>query len=251
MPIACAFIFLIGSFIKANKMTKALDLTSEKFDFLTVLKIHHINKTYNTTYKRNENKRFWLCKCVCGNEVIRSTSNLRDKNRIHSCGCQISYKVRERNKEKYAKLPYYQKLISRWCKVKERLYNPNSISFPNYGGRGIKMCDEWKNDSFAFYTWAIHNGFEPHLLLDRINNDRNYCPENCRWVDRKTQNRNTRKNVFITYEGETLCMAEWAEKLGVTLKHFWYKANKNNKDYTKTIELIKKEKIYKKVVDNK
>lgn len=226
-------------------MRKSLDLTSQKFDFLFVIKLHEIKTFYDKNRNRYINKKYWLCKCDCGKEVIRITSNLTDKNSIHSCGCQLSYKSRERNKQKYEKYPYYKKLNSRWSKIKERLYNPNNISYHNYGERGIKMCEEWKNDSFAFYKWAIKAGFRPELLLDRIDNNGDYCPENCRWVDRKTQNRNTRRNVFITYNNKTMCMSEWAEELGTTLKNFWYLSNKNNKNYQMVIEKLISDKIYK------
>lgn len=221
---------------------KQMDLTAQKFGFLTVLKLHHLKTVYEEKYKRHVTHRYWTCKCDCGKTVVRRTSSLIDKTKVHSCGCQISYKVRQRNQQKLEKYPHYRTLIVRWCKIKERLYNPKSISYPNYGGRGIKMCDEWKNDSFKFYEWSMANGYQKGLFIDRINNNGDYCPENCRWVDRKTQNRNTRKNVFITYDGETHCMSEWAELLGTNLKSFWYQAHKRNKNYAQTIEFFKKRK---------
>lgn len=221
-------------------MGKELNLTGKQFDFLTVLGLHHFEYREDKNRERKVKINYWSCRCACGKEVVISTKSLTEKNRIHSCGCQISYKAKERAKEKELNYPHYKELIARWCKIKERLYNPKSISYNNYGGRGIEMCDEWKNNSFAFYEWAIKNGYKKNLQIDRIDINGSYCPENCRWVDRKTQNRNTRRNVYITYNNETRCLFEWAENLGISGKTFWKYAKNHSKDYIKTIEYYKK-----------
>ena len=168
-------------------MAESLDLSGKRFDFLIVVGLHHIEKKYDINRNRYANKRFWLCRCECGNKIIRTTSCLTNKKHVHSCGCQLSYKARVKSSNKKQKYPKYKQIITRWSKIKERLYNPNS-----------------------------------------------------RWVDRKTQNRNTRRNVFINYNGEIHCMSEWAEICGTSLKTFWQFANNHNKDYGATIEHFKK-----------
>ena len=87
----------------------------------------------------------------------------------------------------------YSRLYKVWQGMKTRCYNPNFIYYCNYGGRGIMICDEWKNDFSKFYELAINNGYKEGLTIDRINNDGNYEPDNCRWITRAEQNRNQRK----------------------------------------------------------
>ena len=99
-----------------------------------------------------------------------------------------------------------------WIGIKTRCYNPNHHNYKDYGGRGIKMCDTWKNDYLSFAKWSRENGYLEDLSIDRINVDGDYSPENCRWTDRKTQGNNKRNNVMITVNGQTLSRAEWARK---------------------------------------
>lgn len=90
--------------------------------------------------------------------------------------------------------------------MKQRCYNENSPDHKNYGARGITICDEWLNDFMNFYNWSINNGYKEGLTIDRINNNGNYEPSNCRWVDRKTQNRNNRRCIYLNYKGKTQTM---------------------------------------------
>lgn len=96
-----------------------------------------------------------------------------------------------------------------------RCYNSSSKAFERYGGRGITICDEWKDDPKAFYDWSMSHGYSDELTLDRINNDGNYCPENCRWVTMKEQANNTCRCHYIKIDGETKSMREWCEITGV------------------------------------
>lgn len=102
-----------------------------------------------------------------------------------------------------------------WNMMRQRCCNPNNKTYPNYGGRGISVCDEWSSFK-VFYDWSILNGWKPGLSIDRIDNDGNYCPENCRWVDRYVQANNTSTNRFITYKGKTQTEAQWAKELGMS-----------------------------------
>lgn len=97
----------------------------------------------------------------------------------------------------------------------QRCYNPNYTRFKDYGGRGIRICDEWRHDTVAFCVWALKNGYEPKLWIERKDVNGNYCPENCCFAARKEQMNNTRRNRFITWDGKTLTATQWANELGV------------------------------------
>lgn len=104
-----------------------------------------------------------------------------------------------------------------WRHMQTRCMNKNSSDFEGYGGRGIKICDEWlgKDGFMHFYNWAITNGYAEDLSIDRINNDGDYEPSNCRWVTNEIQQRNKRNNVYLTYGGKTMTCAEWSRELGL------------------------------------
>ena len=102
-----------------------------------------------------------------------------------------------------------------WTDMKRRCYNTKNKRYQNYGGRGIEVCDEWRNDFRAFHDWAMRHGYTDDLTLDRIDVNDNYHPSNCRWLSRAEQMRNTTKNHYITAFGETKTMTEWSEIYGV------------------------------------
>lgn len=115
-------------------------------------------------------------------------------------------------------------LYTRWKSMKERCDNPHHTSYPNYGGRGIKVCKEWSRSFVAYRNWALSSGYKPGLQLDRINNDGNYEPSNCRWSTPKEQAYNRRTNRYFTVYGVTHTFKEWVEILGH--KHhapLWYR----------------------------
>lgn len=112
---------------------------------------------------------------------------------------------------------YKTKLYRVWHAMKCRCYNPNDKKYPRYGLRGIKVCDEWKNDFVKFNNWANSNGYTEGLSIDRINNDGNYEPSNCRWVTIVENSNNTSKNVFITHNGVTRTISEWSRCIGVSV----------------------------------
>jgi hypothetical protein len=98
--------------------------------------------------------------------------------------------------------------------MKQRCLNPKNDHYKDYGGRGIKICEEWLQFE-AFYAWAQISGYEESLTIDRKNNNGNYCPENCRWVSQKEQTKNKRSNVMLTLKGKTQCLAVWADDLEI------------------------------------
>lgn len=119
-------------------------------------------------------------------------------------------------------------LYKRYHHIKERCYNPNSKSYHRYGGRGIKMCGEWLNDYLNFETWALSHGFEESLAIDRIDNNGDYSPENCRFVTLKENNQNRRTTRFYTIDGETKNLQQWCDYYGIKrgtvytrLQHGW------------------------------
>lgn len=156
----------------------------------------------------------WKCKCDCGNEKIVQSRYLREGG-TRSCGC-YSREVHSALCTKHGKR--HTRLYQVHRAMLQRCTNPNAHEYENYGGRGIKVCDEWK-DFLTFEKWAIENGYEEKArgkcTLDRIDTNKGYEPSNCRFVDMKHQQRNRRNNVTITYNGETHCLSEWAEILGV------------------------------------
>ena len=102
-----------------------------------------------------------------------------------------------------------------WSNMKNRCTNPNADNYLFYGGRGIKVCDEWRDDFIPFRDWAIANGYTDKLTLDRIDNDGNYEPSNCRWETHLHQCNNTRRNHLLTFQGETHTISEWARIVGM------------------------------------
>lgn len=107
------------------------------------------------------------------------------------------------------------KLNKVWRNIKDRCFNQNNKRYSHYGGRGITICNEWRDDYVCFRDWALSNGYAYGLSIDRINNDGNYEPRNCRWVDSIKQNNNFSRNRNITYRGKTLSISQWAKLSGL------------------------------------
>lgn len=102
-----------------------------------------------------------------------------------------------------------------WSNVKTRCYNVNDPHYKRWGGKGVKMCEDWKTSFLSFYNWAMANGYTDELTIDRINFNGNYEPSNCRWVTIAEQNRNKSDTILITYNGETKTAAQWAHDLNL------------------------------------
>lgn len=109
----------------------------------------------------------------------------------------------------------HTRLYTVWCGMKSRCYNKNDSHYSRWGGRGIQICSEWLLDFNNFKHWAESNGYKAGLTIDRIDNNGNYCPENCRWATVKEQNNNQRTNRLITYSGKTLNLKQWSVELGI------------------------------------
>ena len=120
-----------------------------------------------------------------------------------------------KNNSNYRHGGRHTRLYTIWCGMKNRCYNKNDSHYPRWGGRGIQICSEWLLDFSNFQQWALHNGYADNLTIDRINNDGNYCPANCRWVTVAEQNNNQRTNRLITYNGRTQNLKQWSKELRI------------------------------------
>lgn len=171
------------------------DYTGQKHDYLEALKLDHVEgKDY-----------YWLCKChKCGREKILSAKTFRTNK---TCGCRVPYNSKER-------------LYILWKGIKQRCNNPNHISYKNYGGKGIKVCSQWENDYGEFKKWALENGYDETLprgeqTIDRIDGNKDYCPENCRWITIQEQQKNKDRTNFFECYGEIHTLSEWADITGI------------------------------------
>ena len=186
---------------------------------LTGLKHGKLTFVYLTDQKRGKHP-LWFCVCDCGNTKLVPNHDL---HKIKGCGCGVKRTTHgHRN----------TKLYKTWTSIKDRCYNPSCPGYVNYGGRGIGMHDEWKNNFMAFYESAMETGYSENLQIDRINNDGDYEPGNIRWVTVKQNARNRRTNRFLTINGETKCIAEWAETLGVSVDRISPRLKKYGDEYT-------------------
>ena len=147
-----------------------------------------------------------LCQCECGTERLVYIDNLV-RGKTKSCGC---YRKEYLADIKTNGARDNHKLYQVWNGMKYRCYDKKSKSYKDYGERGIAVCKEWKDDFPGFLKWSLENGYEEGLTIDRIDNDKGYCPDNCRWVNRTVQNRNRRCNHYIEIDGETKTLVEWS-----------------------------------------
>lgn len=217
-------------------MRKIIDLTGQRFGRLTVIKFA---ETKNHTL-------YWKCKCDCGNIKIIAGNDLKSK-KIKSCGCLRKEKASNLNKKHNL---CNTRIYNIFLGAKSRCYNIKDKAYKNYGGRGIKICNEWLNDFMNFYNWAINSGYQDNLTLDRIDVNKNYEPNNCRWTTMKEQENNRTNNRRIKYKEKIYTLSQLSNILGlssVTLKwrldHNWnenelslktnFGNNKIRKEYNK------------------
>ncbi len=161
----------------------------------------------------------WVCRCDCGTIREVDGTALRSGKSL-SCGCYHSDRVKEVHTTHGAtKVGARERLYPVWHNMMDRCYKPEASSYHSYGARGIVVCDEW-HDYERFKEWAFSSGYDPNAeafkcMLDRIDNNGDYSPDNCRWVDSKTQNNNRRTCRYITWKGETHSVTEWNERLNL------------------------------------
>ena len=192
------------------------DLKNKKFNNLKVI-----------SFAYNKNGRtFWKCKCDCGNYCIKDAYKIMTGH-TKSCGCISLQNKKELYKysikHKMTNTPLYRT----WQNMKRRCDNKKMEDYKYYGKRGIKVCEKWKNDFMSFYNWAIENSYKEDLTIDRIDVNGNYEPNNCRWVDRKVQANNTRRNHYIEYNGEKHTLAEWEKITNIKSPTLRYRIKNN------------------------
>lgn len=175
----------------ADTGRKAINETGNTYGKFTVL---HISPTSN-------GKTLWACQCECGNIVDRSGYNLRSGKAAYHCGCGFKPKVvtvkrspRTANEVHAAKVR--RCIYKKWKSMQERCYIDTNPAWSSYGGRGISVCSKWNDDFEVFHDWVMLQDFDMSMSIDRIDNDGNYEPSNCRMADRKTQQRNRRSSVL-------------------------------------------------------
>lgn len=191
---------------------KSLDLKGKRFHKLLV-----VEKANN-----QKHKTMWKCKCDCGNITLVTTSNL-NTNRVKSCGC---LRIDQLTKRSTTHNQRHTALYEVWKTMKQRCFNPKNQAYKNYGGRGIVVCDEWKTNFTSFYKWSMENGYKKGLTIDRIDNNKNYCPENCRWADRITQANNSRWNKHIVVNGKDDTLANWIRYFNTTHTKYYARIKK-------------------------
>jgi len=178
-----------------------IDLTGKRFGRLVVI---------SRTESPRKTETRWECQCDCGKIISTDGSRLK-RGITKSCGCLANELTSLRSKKHGM---FGTRLYRIWFNMKQRCANAKHVAYKNYGGRGIKVCDEWQ-DFEPFYKWAIANGYNDNLTIDRIDNNKGYSPDNCKWVSDKEQGQNKRNNRLICINGETHTIAEWFRLSGI------------------------------------
>lgn len=189
-------------------MARLIDLTGMTFERLTVL-----YRTDDHIYDSGRREAVYHCLCSCGKEIDVMGTALR-RGYSKSCGCLRSELARQtvRNETSRHLRIVWRNMVSRCCNQDDKRYN-------RYGGRGIALCEEWSGQDGmeAFIQWAIENGYTEGLTIDRIDNDSNYSPQNCRWVSKREQSNNRSNNRYIIVDGMRKTVAQWAEQFGLKI----------------------------------
>lgn len=208
--IACKNNLKTGNTTSCGCKRRKDDLIGKRFGRLLVIDFDHMSPN---------GKSYWLCECDCGNKTLVNRTHLLDGH-VASCGC---WNVDSHTTHGMA----YTSLHNVWTGMKQRCTNEKHNAYHRYGGRGIYVCDDWKTFE-NFRDWALTNGYDPTLTIDRKDNSRGYYPENCRWVDNVTQQNNREGCRYITYNDITHTAAEWARIFGVKYPTFLSRLNRND-----------------------
>ena len=205
--------------IGADKFVPRNDLRGKRFGRLLVLDFDHKGGSSGRKY-------YYKCRCDCGDEVVKSTAYLlhADLYPHQSCGCWHK-EINIATSTTHGHGSRTNATYKTWIEMKLRCENPNNSVYSDYGGRGIKVCDRWRN---SFETFLADMGERPSrdYSIDRINVNGDYEPSNCRWATRKEQCNNRRSNINIEYNGEVRTLTEWCEILNMNFSNVWYQLRK-------------------------
>lgn len=193
---------------------RSVDLTGQKFGRLTVVRFDH----------KENGRKYYLCQCDCGNFKIVSNHSLKSGN-TKSCGCLHKEILIQRNKDNRIHHPENERLLRIWRAMLHRCYKETDEHYDYYGGRGIKVCDDW-HDFETFQKWALANGYADNLTIDRLDGNKDYCPENCSWATMTVQNNHKSDTKWLTYKGKTQSLSDWCREL--CLDYFRTKARLNS-----------------------
>lgn len=174
------------------------DLSGQTFGRLHVLGVDD----------RESRHTYFLCQCDCGN-IISTRSDALTSGATVSCGCKKREQDRVNLTAHHSHKMSGSRIYGTWIGMKMRCYNKRDTKYYRYGGRGISVCDEWRNSFKSFYEWSIENGYSEELTIDRINNDGNYEPSNCRWSTMSEQCNNRSSCVYLTIGNSTRTITEW------------------------------------------
>lgn len=199
-------------------MPHANGIEGQKFGRLTVV------ERLGSKKGRKLSRALWLCTCECGGEKVATTIALTSGH-TRSCGCLAneSRKLglgKKYNDEKTIKK--HNALRAIWKGIIARCYRDTSKEYARYGGRGISVCDEWRERSSSFIKWGLENGYELGLSIDRIDNDGNYEPSNCTFITRSENSKKKRTSRYITANGMTMTPCEWSRHLGRSVGYLRY-----------------------------
>lgn len=187
---------------------KLIDISNQRFGRWMAIKPS--NETGTDRGKK------WLCLCDCGTEKYVRGTDLRF-GYTKSCGCLKNENIGNRRRTHGMSNTLLYEI---WKSMKARCYRKTSKDYPNYGGAGIRVCDEWKEDFIAFHTWAVQNGYKDHLTIERIDPYRNYEPSNCTWIPNDQQALNRRNSRRFEYERKNYSMRELSEKFNINYNTF-------------------------------
>lgn len=181
-----------------------LDITGQRFGRLTVLCLSGFTP---------ERSSIWLCLCDCGRAIFRITSRLKKNSTTISCGC-ISSRLRSEAAIRHG--GSQTRLYRIWNGMKVRCYLTTHPRYADWGGRGIDICDDWRESFVNFRVWAHSNRYESTLSIERLDNNKGYSPENCIWATRSVQANNRRTSRIITHKGERFTVTQWSRKTNLT-----------------------------------
>lgn len=194
-----------------------IDISGQKFGKLTA---------NSPCGKNSKGVIVWACTCDCGRTDKASLTALRQW-KTQCVKCSYSQRNSGKNNPNYQFGESHTRLYNVWYHMKKRCYDPNNDSYKNYGGRGIKVCTDWENSYQSFAKWARNNGYKDGLEIDRIDNDGDYCPQNCRWATKKEQANNRRSSRFVQLGENRVTVAQAADILGIGYNDAYAKAKSN------------------------